>query len=605
MLTASTTIGHYRIERELGQGGMGTVYLAHDERLDRPVALKVISEEQLADPTSRERLWREARAAARLRHPNIVAVHDFIEVDGVNAIIMEYVPGGTLKAILGRRSSVDEVLRLLGPVANALDHAHQMGLVHRDIKPANILLAQDARPVLSDFGIVRYMDDHPGLTLTGEVPGTPKYMAPEQVLGQPATAASDTYALAVIAYEMLCGTHPFHSDTPFGQLFAHITQEPRPPRQVNPALSPLIESVLLRGLHRDPSRRYGSAGAFIGDLAASAPVATMTALPLASVRAPDPSPDPQGMSRPAVPSGMTTILRGPSRTTPPALRGRGRLTALKVVLAAVVVTAAIGAATVLATRGGDGGEATRLARAITAEAGGVASVAPPAPTSTPTTPTPAAVSSPTPTPPRSASPTSSPPSRQQSTEPAQIVLSSADVGSNLPRSQQATAPRPDRLFLASALARLSAGDRAALSRGNGVTLVYSGADSSAPDNPLLFSAAYAFASEDEARAAMTALRAILALSPQRDSNALMQTERKTPYDPPASLGSDSAGLIEYGTRTDTDEEMVAVTTVWRHGLFVSLMTFLESPDADRNVLVQRYNRWLTAQDSHMPGSTLR
>jgi serine/threonine-protein kinase len=267
-LTAGAQIGRYRIVDVLGKGGMATVYKALQTGLDRHVALKVLPAHLAGDPQFGERFQREAVMIANLRHPNILTIFDYGSDDGYTYIVSELVAGGTLSQQLGRPLTLSDALALLGPIAEALDHAHQRGIIHRDVKPSNILLADDGRPVLADFGIARMLDNSSGLTMAGRVVGTPAYMAPEQARGAPADSAVDRYALGIVAYEMLTGRVPFVADTTHAVLYAQVATPPAAPRELNPAISEAAEGALLRMLAKAPGDRFPTARAFIDALAA-------------------------------------------------------------------------------------------------------------------------------------------------------------------------------------------------------------------------------------------------------------------------------------------------------------------------------------------------
>jgi serine/threonine-protein kinase len=228
------------LERLLGRGGMGAVYLAHELALDRDVAIKVLPPEFAGAPELRERFRREARTAARLNHPNIVPLYTFGEVDGLMYFVMGYVAGESLAGRLKREGALapDEAYSLLADIADALSYAHRHGVVHRDIKPDNILIdGESGSPRLTDFGIAKAAASDAQLTMTGQMIGTPAYMSPEQALGSPeADARSDIYSLGVVAYEMVSGRLPFDAKTPMDSLMQRLKQEPRPLRAVAPDL---------------------------------------------------------------------------------------------------------------------------------------------------------------------------------------------------------------------------------------------------------------------------------------------------------------------------------------------------------------------------------
>lgn len=272
-LTSGDTLGQYRIVEQAGRGGMAMVYKAFQASLSRYVALKVLPEFFAEEPGFRERFQREAVAVAALRHPNILTIFDYGEENGLHYIVTEFVDGGTLRDQLDQPLPPDYTARMLGPVASALDYAHARGTIHRDVKPANILLARDGTPILSDFGLASMMGSLPRLTVTGTAMGTPEYMAPEQAGGEAAGPASDLYALAVIAYEMITGRVPFTADTPLAVLMAHLHKPLPLPGAVHPAVPADVEAVLLKGLAKSAADRYPSASAFVAALAQPPPLA--------------------------------------------------------------------------------------------------------------------------------------------------------------------------------------------------------------------------------------------------------------------------------------------------------------------------------------------
>ena len=217
-------LGRYRLESILGRGGMAEVFRAEDTRLGRPVAVKVILADHAADPSFVERFLREARLVASLEHPNILPVYDFGEEGGRPYLVMPFLDGGTLRDRI-RLGPVPlaKASGWLTPLAGALDAAHEAGILHRDVKPANVLLGRGERVFLADFGIAKMLETVTGLTATGTVMGTPLYMAPEQAQGMPATPATDRYALAVVAYEMLAGRPPFEGESPLSVMNQHVT----------------------------------------------------------------------------------------------------------------------------------------------------------------------------------------------------------------------------------------------------------------------------------------------------------------------------------------------------------------------------------------------
>lgn len=260
-----TVLGPYRIIEQYRRGGMATVYRAQHVKLARQVAVKVIRTSFLGDSDYSEyatRFRREALTVAQLRHPNILGIFNYGEADGMPYLVTEFIDGGTLAERLGAPMPVDTVVRLLGPIAAALDYAHGVGVLHRDVKPSNILLWSNGTPVLGDFGIAKRTDNAAPLTRVGHFMGTPEYMSPEQALAVDVGPATDQYALAVVAYEMLTGRVPYSGGTPVAVLMAHMQRPLPPPRSINPALLPAVEAVLLKALAKRPQERYSSVTAF-------------------------------------------------------------------------------------------------------------------------------------------------------------------------------------------------------------------------------------------------------------------------------------------------------------------------------------------------------
>jgi response regulator RpfG family c-di-GMP phosphodiesterase len=273
---SGVALGPYQLIERIGRGGMGTVYRAYHPALDRLVAIKVLPEAFSDDSEFTERFLQEARSVARLKHPNILQVFDFDQSDGRSYLVMELVEGGRLSDRLGRPMDLREVIRLLAPIASALDYAHSHGIVHRDIKPSNILLHVDGTPVLADFGLAKLASSARSLTASGTVVGTPEYMSPEQSAGEPIGPPSDRYSLGIVAYEMLTGRVPFQADTPAAVLLSHLNKAVPPAIELRGELSGHIDAALQRGLAKVPEERYSSASAFI---AALTPAAWPSALP--------------------------------------------------------------------------------------------------------------------------------------------------------------------------------------------------------------------------------------------------------------------------------------------------------------------------------------
>jgi serine/threonine-protein kinase len=262
-----TLDGKYRVDGFLKRGGMGSVYRGTHVLLNKPVAIKLIRPELVTSDDMVKRFFREARAAAKLSHPNIVTVHDLGQAeDGTLYIIMELVEGKSLKEIIqsGGPWAPARALRLLRGIASALSLAHRSGIVHRDLKPQNIMVFQDSEgnetPKLLDFGIAKTLEpDSPALTSTGMVLGTPHYMSAEQAKGLPADHRSDIYALGVILYEMLVGKVPFDDKSIPSILVKHLTEAPRPPSALKGDIPKEVEALVLRCLEKDPERRLQSA----------------------------------------------------------------------------------------------------------------------------------------------------------------------------------------------------------------------------------------------------------------------------------------------------------------------------------------------------------
>jgi eukaryotic-like serine/threonine-protein kinase len=259
--------GRYRLESKLGSGGMSTVYLAVDEVLDRQVAIKLLHREISEEADQLERFRREARAAARLSHPNLVGVIDAGEDDGRPYIVFEYIPGRTLKRRIQEegRLPVDEAVAYAIEIGRGLTAAHARKLVHRDVKPQNVLIDPDGRAKVTDFGIARSLESK-GLTATGRVLGTTDYVSPEQAMGEDVDERSDAYSLGVVLYEMLTGDVPFQAETQVGVAMKHVN-EPMPDVQTRrPEVSAAVASVVDRATTKDPRDRYGTVAEMVRDL---------------------------------------------------------------------------------------------------------------------------------------------------------------------------------------------------------------------------------------------------------------------------------------------------------------------------------------------------
>jgi hypothetical protein len=266
--SAGTRIAGYRLENQIGRGGMAVVYRARDERLGRLVALKILAPTLAGDAEFRQRFVSESRAAAAIDDPHIVPVFEAGEADGVLFIAMRYVPGGDGHSLLSREGPLPpgRATEIISPIASALDAAHRAGLLHRDVKPSNMLMdIVPGRPdhvYLSDFGLSKAVTASSGMTRVGQVMGTPDYLSPEQIAGQPADARADQYALACSAFELLTGTLPFHRDDPTAVVHAHLSEPPPPVTSRRPGLPQAVDGVLAKALAKAPGDRYASCGQF-------------------------------------------------------------------------------------------------------------------------------------------------------------------------------------------------------------------------------------------------------------------------------------------------------------------------------------------------------
>lgn len=263
-------IGRYHIVEQLGEGGMATVYKAYDTRLERNVAIKVIRSDQAHDTAFHRRFEREAKSLAGLSHSNIVKVLDYGEYNDAPYVVMEYLPGGTLKSKLGRPIPWMEAAQILTPIARALDYAHHHKIIHRDVKPANILINESGQPMLSDFGIAKILESEgtTQLTGTGVGIGTPEYMAPEQGYGKLVDPRADVYSLGVVFYELVTGRRPFRADTPMAVMLKHMTDPLPAPRSFIPDLPDGVEKVIFKALAKEPENRFQDMGAFADALEA-------------------------------------------------------------------------------------------------------------------------------------------------------------------------------------------------------------------------------------------------------------------------------------------------------------------------------------------------
>ena len=258
--------GRYRVLNRLGSGGMADVYCAEDEQLGRKVAVKLLYRRFAEDDEFVERFRREASSAAGLQHPNIVGVFDRGEWDGTYYIAMEYLKGHTLKQLVREHGAMppDLAVDITIQVLRAAKFAHKRGVVHRDIKPHNVILDEEGRAKVTDFGIARAGASD--MTETGSIMGTAQYLSPEQAQGQPVSPRSDLYSIGVMLYELLTGQVPFDAESPVTIALKHVSEPPLPPSQLNPAIPPALEAVVLRALEKDPAMRYADADEFAAAL---------------------------------------------------------------------------------------------------------------------------------------------------------------------------------------------------------------------------------------------------------------------------------------------------------------------------------------------------
>jgi serine/threonine protein kinase len=310
------TFGAYQLVDLLGQGGMAVVYRGFQPSLNRYVAIKVLRGELARDPEFVTRFQREALAAAKLSHPNIVHVYDAGLADGIYYIAMDYVDGGSLRDLLDQGPlPTERAIGIAIQMANALDYAHQQSLIHRDVKPNNVLMTRDGRPLLTDFGIAKLLDSA-GLTRTGTAIGTPEYMAPEQVQAQVTDARTDIYALGIVLYEMLTGQVPFRGQTPMVTLYKQVNEAAPPLRQLNIGVPEWLETVVGKAMAKRPGDRYQRASDLVQALRRPpAPSRPQTPQP-ARAQTPPP-PEPRGRYQTPQPGPYQTPQPGPYQAPPP------------------------------------------------------------------------------------------------------------------------------------------------------------------------------------------------------------------------------------------------------------------------------------------------
>lgn len=283
VLAPGTAVAGYEVEALIGRGGMGAVYRAREEGLGRKVALKIIAPELAQDERFRERFLRESRIAASLDHPHVIPIYQAGDEDGLLFLAMRYVEGYDLAKLVAEEGALEprRAVDLLGQIAEALDAAHEKGLVHRDVKPSNVLIAEAAgreHCYLGDFGLTKRTGSLSGVSVAGEIVGTLEYVAPEQITGDPLDERSDVYSLGCVLYECLTGQSPFPRATDVALLWAHVHEEPTPPSKARDDLPKELDTVIARALAKEPGRRYRSAGELMA--------ATRSALRLVDAPAP-------------------------------------------------------------------------------------------------------------------------------------------------------------------------------------------------------------------------------------------------------------------------------------------------------------------------------
>jgi predicted Ser/Thr protein kinase len=338
-----STFGRYRIEAQIGRGGMGVVYRATEPGLGRQVALKVIAPEFADDEGFRKRFERESKLAAAIEHPHAVPIYEAGEQGGVLFLAMRLIDGTDLRTLLRVEDRLEQARAagIVDQVAGALDEAHARGLVHRDVKPGNILVGSDRgrdHAYLTDFGLTKKMGGVSALTQTGQWVGTIDYVAPEQIEGKRLDARADVYALGCVLYVALTGKVPFEKDSDMAKLFAHVNESPAPPSTLVPGLAPELDEIVERALAKDPDDRYQSAGD-LGRAAVAAAAGQRLTTPERTVAAGEAAP----------PAGAETVVAGGG---PPSGRRRWAL----IGGAALAMLAVVGIVLAVAT-GADGGGA--------------------------------------------------------------------------------------------------------------------------------------------------------------------------------------------------------------------------------------------------------
>ena len=274
-------VGPYRITKKLGVGGMATVWKAYHPALDRYVAIKVLHPSFKEDPQFAARFQREARIVAKLSHPHIVPIYDFSEHEGMSYLVMRFIEGRTLKAVLKEGPlSLDRVLETLEPAGEALAYAHQQGVLHRDIKPSNFIITAEGEVFLTDFGLARMAETTDSTLSRDMLVGTPQYISPEQVRGEKLDAGTDIYSLGVVLFEMLTGKVPYDADTPYAVIHDHIFSPLPVPTEFNPDIPEDVERVVLKALAKDRKDRFESVREMISSLRGAVPEEAVEVVPV-------------------------------------------------------------------------------------------------------------------------------------------------------------------------------------------------------------------------------------------------------------------------------------------------------------------------------------
>jgi ligand-binding sensor domain-containing protein len=310
-------LGPYQITNQIGKGGMATVYKAYQASMDRYVALKVVAGQLTDDPNFMQRFRQEARLIARLEHPHILPVYDFGEADDIPYMVMRFLDAGTLTERLDTgQLALTEIDRIFSQLADALEYAHENGVIHRDIKPSNAMLDKRGEVFLTDFGIAKMLEGSAGLTATGAITGTPAYMSPEQAQGQKVDQRSDIYSLGVVLFEMLTRRVPFEAETPLAVLFKQIQDPPPPLSLVRPDLPYTLEPVLLKALAKNPAGRYATMSDFRAGWKAALAEASTATSPSSTRNAQNAPPTSWPAIETAPPPAERTLQKPPDTTAP-------------------------------------------------------------------------------------------------------------------------------------------------------------------------------------------------------------------------------------------------------------------------------------------------